>query len=61
MTPSNLVAALFSDDVSARDAIADLRLAGFVASNIGVALSEEGKRASLSLAKSAVCFFICIR
>jgi hypothetical protein len=36
---------LFLDDVSARDAIADLRLAGFVASNIGVALSEEGKRA----------------
>ncbi len=43
-TPSNLVAALFLDDMSARDAIADLKLAGFRASNIGVALSEEGKR-----------------
>ncbi len=44
-TPSNLVAALFLDDVCARDAIADLKLAGFGAGNIGVALSEEGKHA----------------
>jgi hypothetical protein len=45
MTPSNLVAALFFDDVSARDAIADLKIAGFRASNIGIALSEKGKQA----------------
>jgi hypothetical protein len=45
MTPSHLVAAVFLDEVSARDAIADLKLAGVRASQIGVALSDEGKRA----------------
>ena len=45
MTPSNLVAALFFDVVSARDAIADLKITGFRASNIGIALSEKGKQA----------------
>jgi hypothetical protein len=44
-TPSHLVAAVFLDEVSARDAIADLKLAGVHADQIGVALSEEGKRA----------------
>jgi hypothetical protein len=44
-TASNIVAALFFDDVSARDAVADLKIAGFRARDIGVALSEEGKRA----------------
>jgi hypothetical protein len=44
MTPSHLVAAVFLDEVSARDAIADLKLAGVRASRIGVALSDEGKR-----------------
>ena len=42
---SHLVAAVFLDEVSARDAIADLKLAGVRANQIGVALSEEGKRA----------------
>jgi hypothetical protein len=45
VTPSHLVAAVFLDEVSARDAIADLKLAGVRASQIGVALSEEGKQA----------------
>ena len=40
-----MVAAVFFDEVSARDAIADLKLARFHAADIGVALSEEGKRA----------------
>ena len=44
MTPSHVVAAVFLDEVSARDAIADLKLAGVRASQIGVALSHEGKR-----------------
>jgi hypothetical protein len=44
MTPSHVVAAVFLDEVSARDAIADLKLAGVRASQIGVALSDEGKR-----------------
>lgn len=48
MTPSHLVAAVFLDEVSARDAIADLKLAGVRASQIGVALSDEGKRAHAS-------------
>src|ERR1700753_2569069 len=43
--PSHLVAALFLDEVCARDAIADLKLAGVRANRIGVALSDEGKRA----------------
>ncbi len=45
MTPSHLVAAVFLDEVSCRDAIADLKLAGVRANQIGVALSDEGKRA----------------
>jgi hypothetical protein len=44
MTPSGVVAAVFLDEVSARDAVADLKLAGVRASQIGVALSDEGKR-----------------
>ena len=44
MTPPHLVAAVFLDEVSARDAIADLKLAGVRANQIGVALSDEGKR-----------------
>jgi len=43
-TPSHLVAAVFLDEVSARDAIADLKLAGVRANQIGVALSDEGKQ-----------------
>ena len=42
--PSHLVAAIFLDEVTARDAIADLKLAGVRANRIGVALSDEGKR-----------------
>ena len=45
VTRSHLVAAVFLDEVSARDAIADLKLAGVRANQIGVALSDEGKRA----------------
>ncbi|HET6216168.1 MAG TPA: hypothetical protein VFE27_04055 [Acidobacteriaceae bacterium] len=44
VTPSQIVAAVFLRDMSARDAIADLTIAGFTAKDIGVALSEEGKR-----------------
>jgi hypothetical protein len=44
-TRSHLVAAVFLDEVCARDAIADLKLAGVHANQIGVALSDEGKRA----------------
>ncbi len=40
----NLVAALFLKAVSARDAIADLKIAGFHGTDIGVALSKEGER-----------------
>ena len=43
--PSHLVAAVFLDEVSARDAIADLKLAGVHANQIGVALSDECKAA----------------
>jgi hypothetical protein len=39
-----LVAAVFFDDVTARDAIVDLKSAGFGASVIGVALSDHGKQ-----------------
>jgi hypothetical protein len=46
-TASNIVAALFFDDVSARDAVADLKIAGFRARDIGVALSEEGEHSLL--------------
>ena len=42
---SHLVAAVFLDEVSARDAIADLKLAGVHANQIGVALSDECKSA----------------
>ena len=48
ITPNKLVAAVFLDDVSARDAIADLKLAGFRASDIGVCTSEQGRQAQLS-------------
>src|SRR5580658_10338091 len=44
MSSSHLVAAVFLDEVSARDAIADLKLAGVHANQIGVALSDEAKR-----------------
>ena len=47
LTPSHLVAAVFLDEVSARDAIADLKLAGVRANQIGVAVSDEGKRAHM--------------
>lgn len=43
LTRSNLVAALFLKTVSARDAIADLKIAGFHTSDIGVALSKHGE------------------
>jgi hypothetical protein len=39
-----LVAAVFFNDASARDAIVDLKLAGFGSDAIGVALSEHGKQ-----------------
>lgn len=39
ITPNKLVAAVFLDETSARDAIADLRLAGFGSSDIGVCTS----------------------
>jgi hypothetical protein len=42
--PSDLVAGLFLDEMSARDAIADLKIAGLRAGQIGVALSQQGKR-----------------
>ncbi len=44
LTRSNLVAALFLKPVSARDAIAYLKIAGFRSSDIGVALSQLGQR-----------------
>ena len=44
LTRSNLVAALFLKPVSARDAIADLKIAGFHSSDIGVAISKLGQR-----------------
>ena len=44
LTRSNLVAALFLKAVSARDAIADLKIAGFHTGDIGVALSKHGER-----------------
>ena len=48
ITPNKLIAAVFLDDVSARDAIADLKLAGFRASDIGLCTSEQGRQAQLS-------------
>ena len=44
LTRSNLVAALFLKPISARDAIADLRIAGFRTSDIGVAVSKRAAR-----------------
>jgi hypothetical protein len=44
LTRSNLVAALFLKAVSARDAIADLKIAGFHSCDIGLALSQRGLR-----------------
>jgi hypothetical protein len=43
LTRSNQVAALFLKVVSARDAIADLKIAGFCGSDIGVAFSQRGE------------------
>jgi len=50
--PADLVAALFFNEMSARDAIADLRIAGLRAGQIGVALSKRGK---LEQTKSVPC------
>jgi hypothetical protein len=50
--PADLVAALFFDETSARDAIADLKIAGLRAGQIGVALSKRGK---LEQTKSVPC------
>ena len=44
LTRSNLVAALFLKPVSACDAIADLKIAGFHTSDIGVALSKQAEQ-----------------
>jgi hypothetical protein len=44
LTRANLVAALFLKGVSACDAIADLKIAGFHGTDIGVALSKLGER-----------------
>jgi hypothetical protein len=41
---SNLVAAIFQKTVWARDAITDLKLAGFTSGDIGVALSKGSRR-----------------
>ena len=45
---NNLVAAVFLDDISARDAIADLKIAGFHANEIGVCTSHQSSQAHLS-------------
>ncbi len=50
--PADLVAGLFFDETSARDAIADLNIAGLRAGQIGVALSKRGK---LELSKTVPC------
>ncbi len=50
--PADLVAGLFLDKVSARDAIADLKIAGLRAGQIGVALSQRGR---LESGKSMPC------
>lgn len=44
LTRCNLVAAVFLKVISARDAIADLKIAGFHTTDIGVALSKQGER-----------------
>ena len=48
ITPNQLVAAVFLDDTSARDAIADLKLAGFRATDIGVSTSRHTNNAPLA-------------
>lgn len=50
--PGDLVAAVFLKEMCARDAIADLKIAGFSARQIGVALSKQGK---LDATKSMPC------
>jgi hypothetical protein len=50
--PADMVAGLFFDEMSARDAIADLRIAGLRSGQIGVALSQRGR---LELSKSVPC------
>jgi hypothetical protein len=50
--PADLVAGLFFDEMSARDAIADLKIAGLRAGQIGVALSQRGK---LELTRTVPC------
>ncbi len=44
-----VVAAVFLDEVSARDAIAELKIAGFRSEQVGACLSEEGKQAHKAL------------
>ena len=48
ITSKKVLAAVFQNDTFARDAIADLKLAGFHACDIGVCTSEQGKQAQLS-------------
>jgi hypothetical protein len=48
ITPNQLVAAVFLDDTSARDAIADLKLGGFRAADLGVCTSRESRSAPLA-------------
>jgi hypothetical protein len=50
--PADMVAGLFLDEMSARDAIADLKIAGLGAGQIGVGLSKRGK---LELGKTVPC------
>lgn len=44
-----VVAGVFLDEVSARDAIAELKIAGFRSEQVGACLSEEGKQAHKAL------------
>ncbi len=46
ITPNQLVAAVFLDNTSARDGIADLKLAGFSAADIGICTSRESRNAA---------------
>ncbi len=50
--PADMVAGLFFDEMSARDAIADLKIAGLRAGQIGVALSQRGRP---EVSKSVPC------
>ena len=50
--PAEMVAGLFFDEMSARDAIADLKIVGLRAGQIGVALSQRGR---LEVNKSVPC------